>query len=225
MLGPRLVGQNDVELRPMTLDDQKLIFRWRALPETTRFFGGRDGEWTEERAAERFKQDVESTTSVSWAIAYRGETVGHTGIFGIDWVRRDGESGLFIGRDDLYGRGIASEAVRLRTRFAWSHLRLHRVHNSIALQNRGSRRANEKAGYRRIGLLEHDVFRSGQWIDDWMGEIFPERVFTALSAPDTLATPEEGGDESLPRDHSSEAVLPRPSGAQAPQQKGRKLHK
>src|SRR5204863_6213413 len=118
---------------------------------------------------------------------------GGTGIFHIDWIRRDGESGLFIGRHDLYGRGIASEAVRLRTIFAWSHLRMHRVHNWIALQNRGSRRANEKAGYQRIGLLEHDTFRSGEWIDEWMGEIFPEQVFTRLSAPDTLTAPEEGG--------------------------------
>ena len=37
-----------------------------------------------------------------------------TGVFDIDWVSRDGETGIFIGRHDLYGRGIASEAVRLR---------------------------------------------------------------------------------------------------------------
>jgi RimJ/RimL family protein N-acetyltransferase len=225
VLGPRLVGSNGVELRAPTLRDQIAQLDWLAQPEVTRFWSPRHGEWTAEKAEERFKRAAEGQGSVNWTIAYRGETVGFTGIFHIDWVQRQGESGLFIGRHDLYGRGIASEAVRLRTRFAWSHLRLHRVYNWIALQNRGSRRANEKAGYRQIGLYEGYAFRSGVWLHDWMGEIFPERVFTALSAPDTLATPEEGGDESLPRDHSSEALLPRPSGAQAPQQKGRKLHK
>jgi ribosomal-protein-alanine N-acetyltransferase len=193
MLGPRIAGRNDVELRPPTLDDQKAQLGWLAQPEVTRFWSPRHGEWTIANAEERYKRLVESRDGINWAIAYRGETVGFTGIFHIDWTRRDGESGLFIGRHDLYGRGIASEAVRLRTIFAWSHLRLHRVHNWIALQNRGSRRANEKAGYRRIGLLEHDVFRSGEWIDDWMGEIFPEQAFSRLSAPDTLTTPEEGG--------------------------------
>ncbi len=225
MLGPLLIGRDRVELRPPTLDDQLKNLAWIAQPEATRFWTPRYGEWTRESAEERFKRLSESHDAINWSIAYQGETVGSTGIFNIDWVRRDGESGLFIGRHDLYGRGIASEAVRLRTRFAWSHLRLHRVHNWISLQNRGSRRANEKAGYRQIGLIERDAFRSGEWIDDWMGEVFPEQVFTALSGPDTLATPEEGGDESVPRDHSSEAFLPRPSGAQAPQQKGRKLHK
>jgi RimJ/RimL family protein N-acetyltransferase len=193
MLGPRLVGRNGVELRPPTLEDQYKRIEWVAQPEPTRFWAPRFGEWTKEKAEERFKRDVEGRNGISWSIAYHGETVGGTGIFDIDWIRRDGESGLFIGRHDLYGRGIASEAVRLRTRFAWSHLRLHRVHNWIALQNRGSRRANERAGYTRIGLFEKWEYRSGAWIDDWMGEVFPEQAFSRLSDPDTLAAPEEGG--------------------------------
>lgn len=225
MLGPRLIGRNGVELRPPTFEDQKVQLTWLAQPEATRFWSPRHGEWTEENARTRFRRLAERTDAINWAIAYHGETVGFTGIFDIDWVRRDGESGLFVGRHDLYGRGIASEAVRLRTRFAWEQLRLHRVHNWIALQNRGSRRANEKAGYRRIGLLEHEARRSGEWIDDWMGEVFPERVFTPEEAPDTLAAPEEGGDES-PRDSRSEANPPETERMlKSQQQKGRKLHK
>lgn len=193
MFGPRLTGRNDVELRPPTLDDQKLQLGWLAQPEVTRFWDPRHGEWTMENAEERFRRLGEREDAINWAIAYRAETVGFTGIFDIDWVRRDGESGLFVGRHDLYGRAIASEAVRLRTLFAWSHLRLHRVHNWIALQNRGSRRANEKAGYEQIGLYERYTFRSGAWIDDWMGEVFPEQAFSRLGDPDRLSAPEEGG--------------------------------
>lgn len=173
MLGPRLLGRNGVELRPPTLEDAKKNLEWLAQPEATRFWAPRQGNWTVERVEERFKKSAEDPNSVNWAIAHEGETVGFTGIFDIDWVRRDGESGLFIGRADLYGRGIASEAVRLRTGFAWSELRLHRVHNWIGLANRGSRRANEKAGYRQIGLFERYGFRSGQWLHDWLGEVFP----------------------------------------------------
>ena len=193
MLGPRLVGRNGIELRPPTLDDHLQELEWLAQPEATRFWSPRHGNWTRERVEERFKKRVTDLTQVSWAVAYQGETVGFTGIFDIDWIRRDGESGLFIGRHDLYGRGIASEAVRLRTRFAWSHLRLHRVHNWIALQNRGSRRANVKAGYTQVGLFEKSEYRSGAWIDEWMGEIFPEQAFSRLGEADTLSAPEEGG--------------------------------
>lgn len=178
MLGPRIIGRNGVELRPPTLDDSKLNAQWMAQPEVTQFWAPRAGNWTEENMKERFERIAKSQDSINWAIAHEGQTIGFTGIFDIDWVSRDGESGLFIGRHDLYGRGIATETVRLRTHYAWSALRLHRVHNWIALQNRGSRRANEKAGYRQIGLFERYGYRSGAWMDDWMGEVFPEKVFT-----------------------------------------------
>lgn len=173
MIGPKLVGRNDVSLLPPTLDHFKLHGPWMMQPEVTRFWGPRFGEITEESAEKRFKEMAEGNSSIEWTIAYRDEPVGLTGIFGIDWVRRDGESGIFIGRHDLYGRGIASEAVRLRTHYAWTELRLHRVHNWIGHANRGSRRANEKSGYKQIGLYERSWFRSGEWYDEWLGEAFP----------------------------------------------------
>ena len=142
-------------------------------PEVGRFWGPRFGDVTDENAEKRFKEFGESETSVNWTIAYNEEAVGFTGVFDIDWIRRDGESGIFIGRHDLFGRGIASEAVRLRTAFAWNELRMHRIHNWIGVGNRGSRRANEKSGYKQMGLYRKSWFRSGEWYDEWLGEAFP----------------------------------------------------
>lgn len=172
MFGPRLDGKGGVSLVPSTLDHVKMHGAWMLQPEVGRFFGPRFGNVTDESAEERFKEWGESETSINWSITYEEEPVGFTGIFGIDWVRRDGESGIFIGRHDLFGRGIASEAVRLRTAYAWSELRMHRVHNWIALGNRGSRRANEKSGYKQIGVYRKSFFRSGEWYDEWLGEAF-----------------------------------------------------
>ncbi len=188
MFGPRLVGASDIELRPPTLDDHKQFRRWMVEPETTRFWGGRMIDPRDEAAEERHKKDGNDDRSVMWTIAYRGEPVGFAGLFDIDWIARDAESGIFIGRHDLYGRGIATEAVRLRTDFAWTQLRLRRVHNWIALGNRGSRRANEKAGYRQMGRMRHVWFRSGQWHDGWLGEVFPPD-----DVPATLLGPSKGG--------------------------------
>ena len=173
MLGPRLDGTQGVALVPATLAHFKLHPKWELQPEVTRFWGPRFGDVSEESQDKRFRDTAESQTQIQWTISYQEEPVGFTGIFGIDWVRRDGESGIFIGRHDLFGRGIASEAVRLRTAFAWNELRLHRVHNWISNANRGSRRANQKSGYRQIGLLPRSYFRSAEWYDEWLGEAFP----------------------------------------------------
>ena len=160
-------------LMPPSLAHFRLHPAWETQPEVGRFWGPRFGELTQEHQEETFKKVGADQTQIQWTISYLEEPVGFTGIFDIDWVRRDGESGIFIGRADLFGRGIASEAVRLRTHFAWRELRLHRVHNWIAHANRGSRRANEKAGYRQMGLFRRSFFRSGEWYDEWLGEAYP----------------------------------------------------
>jgi RimJ/RimL family protein N-acetyltransferase len=188
MFGPRLEGANGVALRVPTLDDAKQMIAWMREPEPTRFCGGRNGDFRDEEIEERHRKNADDPNSVNWTIAYAGETVGMTGLFDIDWIARDCESGIFIGRSDLYGRGIASEAIRLRTDFAWREMGLHRVHNWISFRNRGSRRANEKAGYRQMGLMKRWFFRSGQWYDDWLGEVFPP-----ANPGDTFVPPSKGG--------------------------------
>lgn len=188
MFGPRLVGANGIELRVPTLDDGKQMVAWMREPEPTRFWGGRIGDYRDEEIESRHRKNADDPSSVNWTIAYQGESIGMTGLFDIDWIARDCESGIFIGRHDLYGRGIASEAIRLRTAFAWRELGLHRVHNWISFRNRGSRRANEKAGYRQMGLMKRWFFRSGQWYDDWLGEVFPP-----ADGGDTFVPPSTGG--------------------------------
>jgi len=110
--------------------------------------------------------------------------VGFIGIFDINWASRDGETGIFIGRHDLYGKGIASEAVRLRMAFIWNEMNFHRAHNWIALANKGSWRANQKSGYSQIGTYPRSWFRSGEWFDEWLGEAFPSTF-----PPDKLPSP------------------------------------
>jgi ribosomal-protein-alanine N-acetyltransferase len=182
MFGPRIVGENGTALRPPTREDYDLFPKWMLEPAVTRFWGPRLLDQTATETEERMKKDGESRTAILWTITHQDEPVGFTGVFGIDWVRRDGETGIFIGRHDLYGRGIASEAVRLRMAYIWNELHLHRTHNWIALANPGSWRANKKAGYAQVGTYPRVYFRSGEWVDEWLGEAFP-RTYPADRLP------------------------------------------
>lgn len=182
MFGPRLVGENGVELRPPEKEDFDVFDAASLLPEVTRFWGPRLTNDGPEEREERMKRWGDDREGVTWTITFEGAPVGFTGVFHIDWVRRDGETGIFIGRSDLYGRGIASEAVRLRMAYIWKELGLRRTHNWIALPNRGSWRANQKAGYAQVGTLPRSWFRSGEWVDEWLGEAFP-RTYPADKLP------------------------------------------
>lgn len=182
MFGPRLVGESGIELRAPVKEDFDVFDAASLLPEVTRFWGPRLANEGPEEREERMKRWGDDPSGVTWTITYQGEPVGFTGVFHIDWVRRDGETGIFIGRHDLYGRGIATEAVRLRMAYIWNELALHRTHNWIALPNQGSWRANKKAGYVQVGTLPRSWFRSGEWVDEWLGEAFPD-TFPADKLP------------------------------------------
>lgn len=171
MLGPRLPGANGISLAPSTSEDYKRYPSWAAQPEITYYWGPRAGEWTEAAREERFKDAAKDPEGVHWSIQVDGNTVGLTGIDGIDWIRRQGESYIIVGEHTLHRRGIASEAIRLRTTFAFHELNLHRVYNWIVYDNVGSRRGNEKGGYTQQGILPRG-FRRGRRVHDvWLGEV------------------------------------------------------
>jgi RimJ/RimL family protein N-acetyltransferase len=171
MLGPRLGGARGVALVPRTLEDHRLYGDWAARPEVTYFWGIRAGKWNPASRDEHYREIAKDDRSINWSIQLDGRTVGFTGIDFIDWIRRQGESYIIVGDHRVWGRGVASEAVRLRTRFAFRELNLHRVYNLIVYDNVGSRRANEKVGYREQGRMPGSFRRGTQRHDDWLGEI------------------------------------------------------
>jgi len=59
----------------------------------------------------------------------------------------------------------------MRTRFAFRELNLHKIRTRTFMQNEGSKRALEKAGYRQCGVLREEFYRDGRWHDVWMGEV------------------------------------------------------
>jgi len=180
MLGPKLVGRSGVALVPMTLEYFKLHGPWMLQPEVGRFWGPRFGEVTDESAEKRYTEFVDSETSVNWTIAYLDEPVGFTGIFDIDWVRRDGESGSSSG-------ATISSAEGSRVKRSGSEPISHGANCGCIECTTGSRRQpriappNEKAGYKQMGLFRHSFFRSGEWYDEWLGEAYPHLPRPALN--------------------------------------------
>ena len=66
------------------------------------------------------------------------------------------------------GKGYATEAVKLATRFAFDHAHLHRVQAGTLLHNIGSQRVLEKAGYRFEGVSLRYLKINGRWQDHRM---------------------------------------------------------
>jgi RimJ/RimL family protein N-acetyltransferase len=72
----------------------------------------------------------------------------------------------FIGERQCWGRGYATEAIRLATDFGFARLGLHRLQAGLYAGNVGSGRALEKAGYRREAVFARQLKNAaGAWED------------------------------------------------------------
>jgi len=120
---------------------------------------------------EFLKKIGESKNDVWWMIEAGSRPVGATGIHGINWLDANGMTGIMIGEKDEWGKGNATEAMALRTRYAFRELNLHKLMTEVEIENVASRRALERNGYRTVGVRREQSFSGGKWHDRWLGEV------------------------------------------------------
>jgi RimJ/RimL family protein N-acetyltransferase len=84
---------------------------------------------------------------------------------GIDPVHRRAEFHLLIGRRDLHGRGLGTEATRLMLRHGFHDLNLHRVFLTVLSSNAAAIRVYEKVGFSREGIAREAAYKCGRYED------------------------------------------------------------
>jgi RimJ/RimL family protein N-acetyltransferase len=172
MFGPLLRGEK-VTLRPGRDDDAEHFVRWFADMEVTRFLGRR-AAISLQQEQEFLKRIGESKDDVWWVIEAAAKPIGATGIHGINWLDAHATTGIVIGEKESWRLGYATEAMQLRTRYAFRELNLHKLLTEVDTDNEASKRALERNGYRTVGIRREQTFREGKWKDRWLGEVLRE---------------------------------------------------
>jgi RimJ/RimL family protein N-acetyltransferase len=172
VFGPILRGTL-VTLRPPNPEETKLFVEWLGDADVTRYLLRRMPPALHEEE-EFFKRIAESKNDVWWVLAVGEKPVGAIGIHGIDWINAHATTGIMIGDKSYWGRGIAGEAMQLRTRFAFGELNLHKLKSYAIVENEASRRALERAGYKTVGTFREEQWIDGAWHDMWIGEVVRE---------------------------------------------------
>ena len=121
-----------------------LLFRFPFTPKA-------EGEWLENVGKDPHQ--------VVWAIVikHNDRLIGGTSLEHIDWRNRRAESGTIVGEKDEWGKGYASEAMRLRTRYAFRELGLETVTTRVVIDNEASRKQVPEAAMDRLrdGTMFH----------------------------------------------------------------------
>jgi RimJ/RimL family protein N-acetyltransferase len=170
--GPTLRGEK-CTLRAPRKEELTTYRRWFEDPDVVRFTPS-IGPLSESGEEDWYKRIGEDANAVQWVIEVDGKPVGFTGIGGINWRHRNGETALAIGDKSLWHKGIASEAMMLRTAFCFRELNLHKIRTRAFMENEASKRALQNAGYRETGIQREEFYREGRWHDCWMAEVVRE---------------------------------------------------
>jgi RimJ/RimL family protein N-acetyltransferase len=165
--GDRLVG-DAVYLRLIEPSDcSERYLGWLLDPQVNRFLETR---WTEQTPStiEEFVGAMRaSPDDYLFAIVHRESDrhIGNIKVGAINRVHKHCEVGYFIGDREMWGKGIATEAIRLATEFSFERLGMHRVQAVVDVDNPASAKALERVGYSKEGTLREKLFFDGRWND------------------------------------------------------------
>jgi ribosomal-protein-alanine N-acetyltransferase len=96
-----------------------------------------------------------------FAIVVDGQPAGGIGVeAGTDVFRRSAEIGYWLG-EPYWGRGLATEALRAVTEYAFQTFDICRLEAGVFEWNPASARVLEKAGYAREGTLKSSAVKYG----------------------------------------------------------------
>ena len=91
--------------------------------------------------------------------------IGVTGLSHIKWITGWANAFLMIGELSYWNKNLATEATKMLLKYGFDELNLHKISAGIAVDNKGSWRVAEKTGFIFEGILKHDFYVDGKYLD------------------------------------------------------------
>lgn len=160
-----------IYLRDVQLADvNENYHRWMNDPEVTRYLESRFYPNTLEALREYVSCRRGDHNSVFFAIVLNegDRHIGNIKLGSINWIHRLADVGIIIGEKDCWGKGYATEAIRLIARHSFNTMNLHKLIAGVYGVNAGSSHAFLKAGFVREGLYKQHYFCEGKYMDSEM---------------------------------------------------------
>lgn len=110
---------------------------------------------------------IKSDGSVLFAIIENTslQHIGNIKIGPINKNHNHADISYFIGDKSMWGKGIATEAIRLIVKYGFEDLNLHRIEAGAYCRAIGSWKALEKNGFKREAIFREHVFFVNEYID------------------------------------------------------------
>lgn len=157
-------SNGDVYLRKITVEDTEQVLSWRNSTQVKAYFIFQD-EITTEDHLNWLKSKVDTGKVDQFIIVEKAsaQPIGSVYLQDIDYCHKKAEYGIFIGEQNLQGKGYGTIVAKLMIDYAFDKLGLHRVYLRVLESNERAIRSYEKAGFKKEALLIDDVCINGDY--------------------------------------------------------------
>ena len=166
-LHPFLEGERII-LREVRLSDVNANYhRWMNDPEVIRYLECRFSANSMDAIKDFVHRMLNDRDNIFLAIILKDgdRHIGNIKIGSINRIHRLADIGLLIGEKDCWGKGYATEALRLVTNYAFNTLNLHKLIAGCYAGNKGSEKAFKKAGFVVEGIRKKHHYCDGIYVD------------------------------------------------------------
>ena len=159
---------DSIYLRDIRLTDvNKNYCKWMNDLEVIQFLESRFEKWTIKKLknyVNKFKNNPDYLFS---AIIFKKDNryIGNIKLGPINRIHKFADIGIMIGERSFWGKGFATEAIKLMVDYAFNKLNLHKLTAGAYSNNPGSIMAFEKAGFSVEGIRKKHCFYNGDYVD------------------------------------------------------------
>lgn len=171
-----MIDLGDFLLRALEMKDVDHLYQFRNDWEVIRTVGGFSAGYSRVNLEDWIKRHSNRPDEVLWTIAEKDSDrcVGHVGLYQIDNRVRKGQFAILIGDRELWGKGLGTRVTKTVVTWAFEQLNLHKVTLGVLTTNARAIRIYETLGFRSEGILRHDQFRDGEFLDLMLMAVFED---------------------------------------------------
>lgn len=162
-----MIKGKNIYLRPIELRDLNVLNDWKNDEDTFKFLGGGYNPVSIDQQSKWMESMIDLTGNNKRYIIsnFNDVPIGMIGLYGINWIHRTAEVGLYLGNRLHRGKGYATEAHSLLEEFAISYLNLRKLRLEVVNNNSKAVSLWEKLGFETIGKLSDERYINGKYYD------------------------------------------------------------
>jgi len=161
-----------LRLRLLRESDLQDAFNVLSNPKAMKYYGTpphENIEFTRKQHIEIMLSRFKFRDAASFVITFKGEDkfIGHVNAFQFDRVFKFVEL-AYIVDPELWGKGIATEAVGRVVEFLRDDMKIHKIRAALFAHNIASKRVLEKVGFVQEGYLRDNVIIDGEFENEYV---------------------------------------------------------